>query len=369
MLRLVPRLNYKFTLKDAFTSFIGIFQKNISQKPLIDIFHNEDIYFVNHARTGIRIALNSLGLPKNARIGVQAMNCFTVFNAIKLAGFHPVFIDINDNFQIDLDDLNKKKEKIDALIITHLFGIPADFDKVKAITKTIPIIEDCAHSFLSRYKNKLTGTFGDISIFSVGKAKFPSIGPGGFIVINNKTILSSFTRQLNTLQNNTLFSEFKQIVFSLVLSILHNPFFYKIITKPFLKKIDNKNDFGGKFKFEEKHINKSIKYLFINKLNLYLELYKLQRKRAETIILKHPIEYVSKNFINSCYESNCFMIPLQSSDKNSIIKKYYNNGFEIGSHFNQSIKWAFQFGYTKADCKNTEKIIEKVVTIPTYFKF
>ena len=118
------------------------------------LFNNGRIFYVNHGRTGIRLALSALELPEGSRVGVQVFNCHTVFNAIKTAGYNPVFIDITDQFQIDIDDLKKKSNKIDALIITHLFGIPADIDKVYDILSDIPVIEDCAHSFLSKYHKK-----------------------------------------------------------------------------------------------------------------------------------------------------------------------------------------------------------------------
>ena len=52
---------------------------------------------------------------------------------------------------------------------------PNCHNELKNIIKEKPLIEDCAHSFLSKKSGKLTGTFGDAAIFSFGKAKFPSI--------------------------------------------------------------------------------------------------------------------------------------------------------------------------------------------------
>ena len=71
--KLVPRLNYGYSLTDSFISLIGIFKKPPQHTYLINLFHNENIFFVNHARTALRLILNSIGLNVGAKIGVQAL--------------------------------------------------------------------------------------------------------------------------------------------------------------------------------------------------------------------------------------------------------------------------------------------------------
>lgn len=368
MLTLYPRLNYKYSVKDATISFAGLFKKSFSIKPLQDIFNSKNIVFTYHARTGLRIVLNSMGLPPNASIGVQAYNCFTVFTAIKKAGYKPVFIDIIDEFQLDLNDLEKKKDLFDALIVTHLFGIPADIDKIRAIIPKKPLIEDCAHGFLSKYKNKYVGTLGDIGIFSIGKAKFPSVGAGGFIIINNTKYVKTIQSKIQQLNENSIVSEIKSILFSLFLSFLHNPFIYFLLTFPVLKKINAKKDFGGNFRFEEKQILHVNKYLFIKRLSKFFSLKKFQCENAKGLKTYYNLNQINDHLFENDYESNFFMVPTLVSNRDQFIKAHYKKGVEIGSHFNQSIKWASQFGYFKGDCKNTEKIIRKAVTIPTYYR-
>ncbi|HAF30859.1 MAG TPA: hypothetical protein DCG75_17605 [Bacteroidales bacterium] len=368
MLYLKPRLNYKYTLQDALISIKGLWTKNISSQKLSELFFSDHLFFTNHARTALRIALNSINLPPNANIGVQAFNCFTVFNAIKQAGYNPVFIDINDNFQICLEDLNKKNGSIDALIITHLFGIPADMDKIKTLLKQKPIIEDCAHAFLSNYKNKTVGTFGDIGIFSIGKAKFPSIGSGGYLLINNKDYLENVEEHIKLLKNNTLLSEFESIFNSILLSFLHKPIIYKLLTLPILKKIDKNLDFGNKYKAIEKKILRTNKYLFLNKIFKYNKSKKEQKKNAINLKSLYS-EYVTfdEHIFSTDYDPNFFMFPILVKNRDKFIQQHFNNGVEIGTHFSNSIRWAKIFGYQNTNCKNTEKIVNQIITIPTYY--
>ena len=95
-LYLIPRLNYGFSISDLGISLLSLIRSNFNVTPLINLFKTEKIYFVNHARTGLRLLLNSLELPRNARIGIQILNCDSVFTAIVKAGYIPIFIDINE---------------------------------------------------------------------------------------------------------------------------------------------------------------------------------------------------------------------------------------------------------------------------------
>ncbi len=368
MFKLIPRLNYKYSLRDAAISISGLFRKNIDASALNKMFKNDNIYFVNHARTGIRIALNSLKLKPGSRVGVQAFNCYTVFSAIKRAGFEPVFIDINYNCQIDIDDLKSKKNRINALIVTHLFGIPADMDKVKRIASDIPIIEDCAHAFFSCYKKVIVGSLGDVGVFSIGKGKFPSIGEGGFVVVNNQEYVDIVKEQASNLSYNSIFKELKIVAVSLLLDLLHNPLLYGTITNPILKKIDIRKDFMGKYKCEERRILKTNLYLFLNKFNTYKDLSRNQKKNANLILNRMNAEkHVNDDHFDTKYCLNYFMLPFIDKLDREIVKRILkNNRVEIGSHFSKSFIWAKTFGMKDNDCSKTKDIADQIITYPTY---
>jgi dTDP-4-amino-4,6-dideoxygalactose transaminase len=72
----------------------------------------------------------------------------------------------------------------------HTFGHPCKIDKIKKICKkwNITLIEDAAESLGSIYKNKHTGTFGTIGIFSFNGNKIITSGGGGVIVTDDKNL-------------------------------------------------------------------------------------------------------------------------------------------------------------------------------------
>ena len=102
-------------------------------------------FLLNHARTGIYMALQA-SLPRGGRVGVMAYNCDTVMNAIYQAGCECVFLDVNDDLQIDDDALYMKR--MDAIVVTNLFGIHNDIDAIKKKCPNLIIIADIAHGYV-----------------------------------------------------------------------------------------------------------------------------------------------------------------------------------------------------------------------------
>lgn len=363
---LTPRLNYSFSLKDLWFSIKGILKSGTVLGYLNSLFGTDNIYYVNHARTGIRIALNSLQLPANANIGVQAFNCKTVFNAIKTAGYRPIFIDINTDFQICLTDLERKKNSIDALVLTHTFGIPGEFDRIRELLPKIPIIEDCAHGFLSEYKKNLLGKYGDIAVFSIGKGKFPSVGHGGFVIINNIDYDSNFKLQASNLLKPKLTSEIINVLYNLILAFLHLPLVYAIFTSRILRPIyDNKN-YNEKSDLLETKMFRSNFFLLSKKLNEIERNLESQKLGFTKVLNVYYLNKVPRVFTDKLISCNGIMVPVINSNPVNLINYFRKNGIEIGRHFSNSIEWAEKFGYQVGDCPNTEDIVKKILVFPCH---
>lgn len=361
---IVPRLNYRFTPKDFIFSVKGLLTKNSDVERLETIFETDRIYFYNHARTAMRIALTALQLKSGAKIGIMAFNCLTVMNSVRSAGFDAVFIDVTDNFQMDLNDLEKKIANIDALIVNHMFGIPnRAIMTIREKYPTLPVIEDCAHSFMSKLEDKYTGLYGDLAVFSYGRAKFPTVGDGGFMVVNDEKYKMAVERENKLLQPKSFPEELKNILNSIVLSALHQPFIYKNISLRFFKSVDDKKDLAGKYSTREGSFYKSNKSLFLAKLKEIDVLLEKQTENGRKVKEIVPSEF-------KVYEEdyNYFMFPVLMNDRDHFISLCFEKGIELGKHFSKSIQWAELFGYQPGDCPNAEKIARKIITIPTYYQ-
>ena len=94
-----------------------------------------------------------------------------------------------DAFYIDPAEIRRKATaNTKAVIVTHLWGLPADMDPILEIAreKNLVVIEDVSHAHGSQYKGRYCGTIGDIGCFSLQGSKAIVAGEGGILLTNNQ---------------------------------------------------------------------------------------------------------------------------------------------------------------------------------------
>jgi len=123
----------------------------------------------------------------------------TTVNPIVQNQLKPVFIDIEkETFGVDVNRLAEAvNPKTKAVILAHTLGNPFDIDAVREITEQhgLWLIEDNCDALGSRYKGRLTGTFGDIATMSFYPAHHITMGEGGCVVTDDvvlNKIMTSF---------------------------------------------------------------------------------------------------------------------------------------------------------------------------------
>ncbi len=161
------------------------------EKWLADFYGVKHVITIDSGRSALLLGLQALGLNKGDEVIVQAFTCVVVVNAIKQSGAVPVYVDVNEMLNIDVDDLRKKiSDKTKAVIVQHTFGNPADMEMIVELCnqENVKIIEDCAHSIGVKYNGKKVGTFGEFAILSFGSDKCVSCVRGGALVTNNDSL-------------------------------------------------------------------------------------------------------------------------------------------------------------------------------------
>ncbi len=135
-------------------------------------------------------ALFAVGVGPGAEVLTCNHNWISAITAILHAGGTPVLCDTAPNaWHIDPEEIRRKvTPNTKAVIVTHLWGIPADLDPIIKICRKLklPLIEDVSHSHGSRYKGKLCGTICDIGAFSLQGSKAIVAGEGGFMLTHNE---------------------------------------------------------------------------------------------------------------------------------------------------------------------------------------
>jgi|LGOV01.1.fsa_nt_gb dTDP-4-amino-4,6-dideoxygalactose transaminase len=137
---------------------------------------------VSSGTAALHLSLLALGVGKGDEVIMPSYVCAALLNALLYVNAVPVVADIDRlTFNIDVDDLKKRiTEKTKAIIVPHIFGLPAEIDEI--VLLGIPVIEDCAQSIGARYQGRYTGSFGVCSIFSFYATKMLATGEGGMIL-------------------------------------------------------------------------------------------------------------------------------------------------------------------------------------------
>ena len=125
---------------------------------------------------------------KKKQVLVPAFTCSVVEKAITESGLtcHPY--DFSEKIGLyNWKTILEASSDVAAIIVTHLFGSPIDFDDLLHLCKAsnIAIIEDCAHCLGGTLNGLVAGSLGDASIFSFNYDKPISLGWGGIACINN----------------------------------------------------------------------------------------------------------------------------------------------------------------------------------------
>jgi dTDP-4-amino-4,6-dideoxygalactose transaminase len=169
---------------------------------------------VNHAAAlssgtaAIHLALIVLGVKPADEVICQSFTFSGSCNPILYQGARPVFVDSeSDTWNMDpallreciQDRITKTGKKPRAIIVVHLYGMPAKMDAIMAISREfdIPVIEDAAEALGSTYKGKKCGSFGDFGVLSFNGNKIITTSGGGALLSNNETWITK-TRFLAT---------------------------------------------------------------------------------------------------------------------------------------------------------------------------
>ena len=132
-------------------------------------------------------------IKKGDEVIIPSFTFTSTANCLLLRGAKPIFVDINaKDLNIDVAEVEKKiNNKTKAIIVVHYAGVACDMDKFLRLKKkyNLFLIEDAAHAFLGKYKDKYLGTIGDFGAFSFHETKNIVGGQGGAISINNKRFI------------------------------------------------------------------------------------------------------------------------------------------------------------------------------------
>jgi len=155
-------------------------------------------YGIKHAHAcasgtaAIHIAIAAINPDPGDEIVTTSITDMGALTPILYQGAIPVFADVDPRtYNVTRKSIEScLSPKTRAIIVTHLFGNPCEMNDIMALaqSKGIPVIEDCAQSYLSRHDGRLVGTIGTIGCFSLQQGKHITTGEGGLVVSNDDAL-------------------------------------------------------------------------------------------------------------------------------------------------------------------------------------
>lgn len=164
----------------------------------ISVFLKNDVHVcaLNSATSAIHLSLLMLGISSNDEVLTSTFSFCGSANPIAYCGATPIFIDSEKDtwnmcpvaLEEAIQDRISKGKKPKAIVVVHLYGMPAKMDEIATIAEKyeISIIEDAAEALGSTYKGKACGTFGRFGILSFNGNKIITTSGGGALVCHTQ---------------------------------------------------------------------------------------------------------------------------------------------------------------------------------------
>lgn len=174
------------------------------EKELTQFSGNKNTLCLNSATAGLEIILRWFGVKDGDEVIVPVYTYCATANVVMHCGATPIFVDVDEDFNISIENIKKAiTSKTKVIIPVDFAGYPCDYDAINELIKTteikakftactdiqkqlgrILVLSDAAHSLGAAYKGKKTGSLTDVSVFSFHAVKNLTTSEGGAIALN-----------------------------------------------------------------------------------------------------------------------------------------------------------------------------------------
>lgn len=166
----------------------GPFVKEFEQKMSVTVGRKYGIAVAN-GTAALEVAVQALDIGEGDEVIMPAFTIISCAMAVTKMGAVPVLVDSDlHTWNMNVDEIEAKITlRTKAIMIVHLYGLPADVDKVLALANkyNLKVIEDAAEMHGQTYNGRPCGSFGDISTFSFYPNKHITTGEGGMVVTDD----------------------------------------------------------------------------------------------------------------------------------------------------------------------------------------
>jgi len=158
---------------------------------------DKEVVALSSGTAAVQLALIAAGVKAGDEVMVQTFTFCASSHPVTYLGATPVFVDSEpDTWNMDpelldcaiADRIAKTGRKPKAIVPVYLYGMPAKIDGIMAVARKydIPVVEDAAEGFGSRYRGQVCGTFGDYGVLSFNGNKMITTSGGGALICPNE---------------------------------------------------------------------------------------------------------------------------------------------------------------------------------------
>lgn len=203
MKKIIPFFKPNFGQEDLAAIKTVLDDGLLTYGPKVEAFENEfkkllNIPYaiaLNSATSGLHLALIALGIKKGDKVIVPVNTYAATALAVEYVEAEIIFCDIDpETLCIDFEsarEILKSHKDIKAMIPVHLGGRSVDIEALRHLKDefNLFIIEDAAHAFYTKFKDRYIGSFFDITVFSFHPNKSLGTSEGGMICCNDKILM------------------------------------------------------------------------------------------------------------------------------------------------------------------------------------
>jgi len=268
---------------------------------------------VSSGTSALHCCMYALNIGDQDEVIVPSMTFAATANCVRFQNATPIFVDVfPDTLLINFHEVKKKiTQKTKAIIAVDYAGQPCDYDELKSIANqhNIRIVSDACHSLGSMYKDQMTGSIADLTVFSFHPVKHITTGEGGMIMTNN----SDYADRMKRFRNHGIDLD------------IHK----RYQNKNWLYQIE---DVGYNYRITD--IQCALGISQMRKIPAFIE----KRKEIASIYDQHfinidPINPLKKNqHISHAY--HLYVVQLdQTIDRNDVLQKMRDKGIYLNIHY------------------------------------
>jgi aminotransferase EvaB len=290
----------------------------------------------NNGTDALILALKALGIKRGDEVLTPCNSFYATAGAIVAVGATPVFIDVDERFQIEIEDLkNQINKKTKMILPVHWAGASPDMFKIQEIAKEndLFVVEDACMAIGGKIKGKCPGTFSEIGAFSMHPLKSLNVaGDGGMVVTDDDELYEWMKKYRNhgMLDRNTIDFWGVNMRIQPLQAVIANYF------------LDHVDDFIEKRNNNAKYLDSLLSDLTVN-----------------VRVPKRP-----RNFLETF---SLYMLLV--SDRDNLIKFLIDSGVEAKIHYPVPLHLqpaSTNMGLNTRVLKNAERQANELITIPIH---